>query len=74
MFIRTPLSSLGHCELCSLDINEDVLCRSCREMISRLARITASALEPQTSGKAATTAPATRRVAKEMEFVPTVLP
>jgi len=44
-----------HCDLCSFDAIDDVLCPSCREMITRLSLVAARMAEqelPQKSAKA----------------------
>jgi len=69
MFVTTPLPSV-HCELCSLDTNEDVLCPSCREMIHRLLRITSYDSQTKMTRTAATMS-ATMRAAmgRDVPFV-----
>jgi len=54
-------STIRRCDLCSLDTTDDVLCPSCREMISRLSSIAVRVAHPEIP--LATTTPAIKRTA-----------
>lgn len=67
MFVKTSSPPSSRCGLCSLEVNDDVLCGSCREMLGRLARIAAPDPEPPIVRQVAVSS-ATQRKAKQLRF------